>query len=102
MKESSAAAPEHGVRRCAPGFFSGGGLAAAARPAAAIEAAGAEAPRFEGAMRPASSDCAFVPSHADPDGRRQRDAVSRTTRAFASAHPVAAGSTFVPPPASRG
>ena len=47
-------------------------------------------------MRPASSDCAFVPSHADPDGRRQRDAVSRTTRAFASAHPVAAGSTFRP------
>jgi len=44
----------------------------------------------------ASSDCAFAPSHADPDGRARRDAVSRATRAFAAAHPVATGSTFHP------
>ena len=44
----------------------------------------------------ASSDCTFAPSHADPDGRRQRDSVSRATRAFAAAHPVATGSTFQP------
>jgi hypothetical protein len=44
----------------------------------------------------ASSDCTFAPSHADPDGRARREAVSRTTRSFAAAHPVAAGSTFRP------
>ncbi|MBK9062638.1 MAG: DUF1549 domain-containing protein [Acidobacteria bacterium] len=44
----------------------------------------------------ASSDCAFAPSHADPDGLRRREAVSRTTRAFAAARPVAAGTAFRP------
>ena len=35
------------------------------------------------------SDCAFVASHADPDGKARRAAVSRVTRAFAVSHPAA-------------
>jgi len=43
-----------------------------------------------------AADCTFVPSHADPDGRLGRDALSRGTQAFASAHPAAAGPAFQP------
>ncbi|MFI5119196.1 MAG: DUF1549 domain-containing protein [Thermoanaerobaculia bacterium] len=41
----------------------------------------------------ASADCAFLPSHVDPDGRMLRAGVSRVTRAFAASHPAAAGVT---------
>jgi hypothetical protein len=40
----------------------------------------------------APADCAFVPSHADPDGRLRREAVSRVTRSLAASHPAATGS----------
>ena len=43
-----------------------------------------------------AADCTFVPSHADPDGRLRREALSRGTRAFASSHPAAAGPAFQP------
>ncbi|HQQ76934.1 MAG TPA: DUF1549 domain-containing protein [Thermoanaerobaculia bacterium] len=66
------------------------------RPAEAVETGGAEAMVADGTVRPATSDCAFVPSHADPDGRRRREAVSRDTRAFASAHPAASSTAFHP------
>ncbi len=42
------------------------------------------------ALLPAVADCAFAPSHVDPDGRARRAAVSRVTRAFAASHPAAA------------
>ncbi len=45
---------------------------------------------------PAAADCAFVPSHADPDGILRRAAVSRLTRSLAASHPVATDSTFHP------
>ncbi len=45
------------------------------------DAAGLPAP-------PAAADCAFVPSHADPDGRLRRESVSRVTRVFAASHPA--------------
>jgi uncharacterized protein DUF1549/uncharacterized protein DUF1553 len=38
----------------------------------------------------AMADCAFLPSHLDPDGRARRDSVSRVTRAFAASHPAVA------------
>jgi len=88
-----------GEARCAvwcAGAFLGAAFAAIlAGPGAAVEVREDEMP-FRVGTRPASSDCAFAPSHADPDGRRQREAVSRATRAFASAHPVASGSSFHP------
>ena len=37
----------------------------------------------------ASADCAFLPSHADPDGRARRAGVSRVTQALAASHPTA-------------
>jgi hypothetical protein len=40
-----------------------------------------------------TSDCSFVASHADPDGREQRASVSRVTRAFAVSHPAAGASS---------
>ena len=39
-----------------------------------------------------ASDCAFVASHADPDGRERRASVSRVTRAFAVSHPAGVSS----------
>ena len=39
------------------------------------------------------ADCAFMPSHADPDGRVRRAGVSRVTQAFAASHPAAAAVT---------
>ena len=44
----------------------------------------------------AASDCAFTPSHADPDGRRFRREASRVTVAFASSHGTATATTFHP------
>ncbi|HEX2800133.1 MAG TPA: DUF1549 domain-containing protein, partial [Thermoanaerobaculia bacterium] len=38
----------------------------------------------------AAADCAFSPSHVDPDGRARRVGVSRVTQAFAASHPAAA------------
>lgn len=58
-----------------------------------------EGPAIPDASAPAASaasDCAFVPSHADPDGRLRREAASRDTRAFAVSHPAAAGAPFQP------
>lgn len=43
-----------------------------------------------------AADCAFVASHADPDGRRSRDAASRVTQSLAASHPAATGSAFQP------
>jgi hypothetical protein len=40
-----------------------------------------------------ASDCAFVPSHSDPDGRQRRASVSRVTSAFAASHPAAGASS---------
>jgi hypothetical protein len=48
-----------------------------------------------------AADCAFVPSHADPDGRLRREAVSRGTRAFAASHPGAQGGLFQAVPRVR-
>ena len=39
-------------------------------------------------LAPAAPDCAFVPSHVDPDGRARRADVSRATFAFAASHPA--------------
>jgi hypothetical protein len=39
-----------------------------------------------------AADCAFVVSHADPDGRLRRAEVSRVTRAFSAGHPAAVAS----------
>ena len=44
------------------------------------------------ALAPAA-DCAFVASHADPDGRDRRASVSRVTRAFAVSHPAGVSSS---------
>ena len=65
--------------------------------ALAVEARGDEGPPVAVAHRaPAVADCAFEPSHADPDGRQRREAVSRATRSFAASHPASAGATFHP------
>ena len=45
---------------------------------------------------PAVTDCVFVASHADPDGRLRRAAVSRLTQSLAAAHAPVTGSTFHP------
>jgi hypothetical protein len=53
--------------------------------------------RQDAAAPAAASDCAFVPSHGDPDGRLRRETVSRVTRSFAASHPAAtASATFQP------
>ena len=78
--------------------------AGAATLAAALGAGTAPAEsreRREGAGPPAAdagaaADCAFVPAHADPDGRLRREAVSRNTRAFVVSHPSVAGGPFQP------
>ncbi|HEX7671062.1 MAG TPA: DUF1549 domain-containing protein, partial [Polyangiaceae bacterium] len=44
---------------------------------------------------PAAADCAFVASHADPDGRARRAEVSRVTQAFSPGHPAAVASPGV-------
>jgi hypothetical protein len=58
-------------------------------PGAANAQGGNDLARATGPVAPAS-DCAFVASHADPDGRERRALVSRVTRAFAVSHPAAA------------
>ena len=50
-------------------------------------------------LAPAAPDCAFVPSHADPDGRARRADVSRVTLTFAASHPA---STVLPPGGQTG
>jgi hypothetical protein len=54
---------------------------------------------------PAVPDCAFMPSHADPDGRARRADVSRVTLAFAPSHPASVlppgGQTGVTPHVRR-
>jgi hypothetical protein len=57
-------------------------------------------------LAPAVSDCAFVPSHADPDGKARRANVSRVTLAFVPSHPASAvlppgGQTGVTPRVRR-
>lgn len=77
---------------------------------AALSAGGAFARPFEGpdspinpqnrkelsgpeASAPVASDCAFVPAHADRDGRARRARTSRVTEAFAAAHAAAGPSS---------
>ena len=47
-------------------------------------------------MAPATADCTFSAAHANPDGRRAREAASRATRAFAASHPAAVEAGFRP------
>ncbi len=61
-------------------------------PGAANARRGNDLASAAGPLAPAS-DCAFVVSHADPDGRARRASVSRVTRAFAVSHPAAGASS---------
>ena len=73
-------------------------LGAGTASAESAEPAGprdASIPQDAAAPAPAA-DCTFEPSHADPDGRLRREAVSRVTRAFAASHPASGGAPFQP------
>jgi hypothetical protein len=84
-------------RTIRPVFAAAGAAALAAAlgsSSASGESAGGRDPGFPDSSATAAADCAFVPSHADPDGRLRREAASRETRAFVVSHPASAGSAF--------